>query len=318
MGIKNFMKIIQKYSPDAITYNKINQYQNKILAIDANLMIYKMIFAIRKNGYDLKNGDIIVTHLHSTLQKIKGFIKYNILPVFVFDGMAPQIKKATLQKRKEFQIYMEQKYYKAVTQDEKKKYYFMKSKITLQEILDVMELIKLFGYPIIEAPEEADSQLADLIKNKKVDYIVTDDLDILVFGGHKVLKNFTVSDMKKIQEIDLNIFKKETKLNQKQIVDLAILLGCDYCPTIQGVGTIGAYKLIQKYGTIEKILKKESVKLPYDYKKARTYFINPPINNSKKFKIEKNKPDKKGLKLFLEKFNYDHEKINLILDIVKN
>ena len=165
MGIKNFMKIIQKYSPDAITYNKITHYQNKILAIDANLMIYKMIFAIRKNGYDLKNGEVIVTHLHTTLQKINGFIKYNITPVFVFDGMAPQLKKATLQKRKEFQQYMEQKYYKAVTQDEKKKYYFMKSKITLQEILDVMELIKLFGYQVIEAPEEADSQLAYLIKN---------------------------------------------------------------------------------------------------------------------------------------------------------
>ena len=49
MGIKNFMKITQKYSPKSIIYTKITDYKNKIMAIDANLMIYKMIFGIRKN-----------------------------------------------------------------------------------------------------------------------------------------------------------------------------------------------------------------------------------------------------------------------------
>jgi len=312
MGIKNFMKIIYRYSPKSITYTKINEYQNKIIAIDMNLMIYKMIFSIRKNGYDLKNNNTIITHIHTTLQKINGFMKYNITPVFVFDGMAPQIKKSTLDKRKEFQALMQQKYYKAVTQDEKKKYYFMKSNITYQEIVDVMELIKLFGYTIIEAQEEADSQLANLIKNKKVDYIATDDMDILVFGGNKILKNFTVSDKKKIQEINLNQFKKDTKLNQKQIVDLAILLGCDYCPTMKGIGTIGAYNYIQKYGDIETIIKKEKIKLAYDYHDARTYFINPPVIDSKNIKINQMKIDKKGLINYLKKFNYNDEKIKNI------
>lgn len=313
MGIKNLMKIIQKYAPAALTYTKIDKYKNKTIAIDSSLMIYKMIFAIRMNGYDIKNDDIIVTHLHALLLKFQGFIKYNITPVFVFDGMPPKIKETTLKQRSEFQNFMKMKYYKAVTQDEKKKYYFMKSDISYQEIKDCMELIKLFNYTIIESPEEADSQLANLMQNNKVDYIVTDDMDILVFGGNKILKNFTVSDKKKIQEINLDTLKKETKLNQNQLIDLAILLGCDYCPSVSGVGTIGAYKLIQQYGNLDKIIKHESIELAYDYKKARKYFSDPPIIDSTNIKINKMKVDKEGLIKFLKKFNYKEKYIDNVM-----
>lgn len=120
MGIKNLMKIIQKYAPNSIQYTKVDKYENKIIAIDFSLMIYKLIFSIRMNGYDLKNGEIIVTHLHALLLKIKGFAKYSITPIFVLDGMPPKIKEDTLKRRSEFQKFMKMKYYKAVTQDEKK------------------------------------------------------------------------------------------------------------------------------------------------------------------------------------------------------
>jgi|688.fasta_scaffold513989_1 flap endonuclease-1 len=309
MGIKNLMKIINKYASKSIKYTNIEKYKNKIIAIDANLMIYKMIFAIRLNGYDIKNDDIIVTHIHSLLLKIQGFKKYNIIPVFVFDGIAPKIKEKTLKSRSEFQNYMKQKYYNAVTQDEKKKYYFMKSDITYQEIKDCIELISLFNYTIIESLEEADSQLAELSKSHIIDYIATDDMDILVFGGNKILKNFTVSDKKKIQEINLDTFKKETNLNQSQIIDLSILLGCDYCPSVKGVGTIGAYKLIKEYGNLNSILKTKQVSISYDYIKAQNYFKNSPIINSKNIKINKMYVDKAKLIAFLNRFKYKQEYI---------
>ena len=317
MGIKNLMQIITRYAPNSITYHKIDYYKNKILAIDANLMIYKMIFAIRFNGYDLQNDDIIVTHIHSLLNKFKVFIKYNITPVFVFDGISPKIKKHVIKQRIEFHKFMQQKYYKAVTQDEKKKYYFSKSEITYKEIKECMDLMKIFGYIVIESAEEADAQLAELIKNKKVDYVVTDDMDILVFGGDLILKNFTVSDKKKIQEINLAEFKKVIGLNQEQLVDLAILLGCDYCPSVKGIGTIGAYNLIQKYGSLDEILKHEKVSLSYDFIEARKYFMNPPIIDINKLKIDKGNVDKNALTKFLVEHKYKEDYINKLLSKIK-
>ena len=314
MGIKNLKKVMDKYALTAIKITNISEYKNKTIAIDFSLMVYKMIFAIRFNGYDIKNDDIIVTHIHSLLLKMQGFKKYNITPIFVLDGMPPKIKEDTLKQRKEFQNFMKQKYYKAVTQDEKKKYYFMKSNISQKEITDCVELIKLFNYTIIESLEEADSQLADLIKKNKVDYIVTDDMDILIFGGNKILKNFTVSDKKKIQEIDLDIFKKEASLTQSQLIDLGILLGCDYCPSIKGIGPIGAYKLIKKYGSLDKILKREPIALSYDYIKARNYFNDSPVIDSNQINVNKINIDKEGLIKFLKKFNYKEKYINNLLN----
>src|SRR5438309_11975475 len=115
MGIKNLMKIIKKYAYQSIKTTKITDYQNKILGIDSNLMIYKVIFAIRKNGYDLKNDEIIVTHIHAILQKLVAFIKYNIIPIFVFDSMYPAIKEQTMKVRKKFREFLEQKYNKSIT-----------------------------------------------------------------------------------------------------------------------------------------------------------------------------------------------------------
>lgn len=40
-----------------------------------------------------------------------------------------------------------------------------------------------------------------------------------------------------------------------KFIDLCILLGCDYCDTIKGIGPKTALKLIKEYKSIENILK---------------------------------------------------------------
>lgn len=306
------MQIIKRYCPEAILYKKITDYKNNHVAIDANLLIYKSIYAIRKNGYDLKNGDIIVTHIYSLLQKIIGLIKYNITPVFVFDGIAPKIKKETLNKRKKFSDLMKLKYTKAITQDEKKKYFFMKSDISFNEVEECKQLIELFGFSIIESPEEADAQLAYLSKNGIVDYIITDDMDILIFGGERLLKNFTISDKKKIQEINLDIILAKLNITQDELIELGILLGCDYCPSIAGIGTIGAYKLIKKYKNLDNMMAENIIKLNISHYKSIDYFKNPPIIEIKK--INQLNINYTELVKFLKKFNYTDEFIKKIIN----
>jgi flap endonuclease-1 len=311
MGIKNFMKLIYKTSPSSIIDTNITKYQNKVLGIDANLMIYKMINAIRQNGYDIKNDDIIVTHIHTLILKLVGFIKYNITPVFVFDGKAPLIKAETLKKRIILQEATEKKYNDALTEYEKLKFY-MRYNITDKELNECKQLIKLFDYTIIDAIEEADSQLVELLNCNKIDYIVTDDMDILIFGGKNILKNFSVSSKKKIQEIDLNKFKQDTGLSQKMIIDIAILMGCDYCTNAYGVGPMKSYKLIKKYNTIDNLVKKKHIDFIVGYHAASEYFLNPPVTKCiefKKWKYGKN-INKVMLTEFLKRFLFKDEYIN--------
>lgn len=67
-----------------------------------------------------------------------------------------------------------------------------------------------------------------------------------------------------------------------QFIDFCILLGCDYCESIRGVGPKRALELITQYKSIEKILenidkKKYQVPEEWNYEKARELFLNPEV-----------------------------------------
>jgi flap endonuclease-1 len=317
MGIKNLINVIERYAPDAIKIVTIKDYYNKTLGIDMNLLIYKTVLSIRKNGYDLKNDDIIVTHLHGTLQRLVAFKKHNIKAIFVFDGIPPELKADTMANRAKIWKALNEKYEKAKSLDEQKRYYYHKSDITSHEIFEVMELIKIFGFPIIESPVEADITLADLSKQDKIDAIVTDDLDILVFGGNNVLKGFSIAQKKKFQEISLEKLLSQAGLTQQQLIDIAIMIGCDYCPKARKVGPVNAYKLIKENDNIYNIVKRRLAWLPMDFKSARDFFRTKDEQVDTFTYIDIG-IDKDKLLSFLEDHKFKPKYINAVMSNIKD
>lgn len=251
MGVKKLFDVIRRKSPESITIHNIYDFKDKVLLIDGALMIYKNIMAIRKNGYDIMNGNKSITHIHSMLNKLKKFKELNITPIFVFDGVVPKLKIKTLEERERVKQVMQAKYREAKTKEDKARYYYLKSDITNQEIEESIKLIKTFNYCVLYAEEEADQLLATLSQNPEVDAVVTDDMDILVFGGKNILKDFSVDPTRKFYKIDLLRFKKDAKLNQDKLIILALLLGTDYSVNVPNVGPVKAPELIKKYKTID-------------------------------------------------------------------
>ena len=74
---------------------------------------------------------------------------------------------------------------------------------------------------------------------------------------------------------DIDKYQRRTvKVTREQFVDLCILLGCDYCDTIRGIGPVKAFDLIKEFGSIEKIIEKlDTTKFPlpepFPYAEAR-------------------------------------------------
>lgn len=91
-----------------------------------------------------------------------------------------------------------------------------------------------------------------------------------------------------------------------QFVDLCILLGCDYCDTIRGIGPVRAVELVSKYKNIETILKNiDTKKYPvpenFNYQRARELFKTPDVIDPKTIELKWKDPDEEGLVEFLVK-----------------
>lgn len=311
MGVKNLIKLIEKYSPNAIKYTNITDYTNKTIGIDANLLLYKLIYAIRVNGYDITNGNIIVTHIHALLLKLIAFRRYGINPVFVFDSIAPEIKYNTLEERKKTKKNLINKYKESKTDKGKRIYYYIKSNISSKEIKECKELISIFDYTIINAKEEADAQLVQLYNKNLIEYIASDDMDILLFGGNILLKNFSVAENKKIQEIRLDIILNDANLTLDELIQIGILMGTDYC-NIKKYSATKAYNLIKEYGHIDNI---PSVDHKCD--NAFNYFKNPPTSDIDIIVIN-NTIKTRDLKYFLETFNFKTKYIYKIFEKLRD
>ncbi len=81
---------------------------------------------------------------------------------------------------------------------------------------------------------------------------------------------------------DLVLFFVTDPNRDLQFIDLCILLGCDYCDTIRGIGPKRALQLIKQYGDIETILKhldtkKYTVPDNFPYKEVRELFKAPDV-----------------------------------------
>jgi DNA excision repair protein ERCC-5 len=76
-----------------------------------------------------------------------------------------------------------------------------------------------------------------------VDGIITDDSDVFLFGGTHVYRN-VMSD-KEGEHFALDMITDEFDLSREKFILLGMLLGCDYCDGVDGVGAKTAMRIIK-------------------------------------------------------------------------
>ena len=277
MGIKNLLKFLNSY-PDLVIEKNINEFSGKKIAIDISILLYQVVISVRNSGADLTNkkGEIS-SHVLGLFNKTCKLLGKGIIPVYVFDGKPPEIKRKVLDLRKSIRKKAEEKMASAETEEEKIKYFKRSVIITKKQLEDCRELLDSMGVPYINAPEEADSQCAWLAKNGHVDAVLTEDMDILTFGSPLIIRNLT-SFKRKPLEISLDKIKKKFNWTHNQFIDFCILLGCDYCEHIIDSNCYEIFDCFQKYKNIDDVLNEMNQSI--NYKDTVKYFNNPTIDNS--------------------------------------
>lgn len=318
MGIKHFTKLIKDYAPTCLYKKNIRYYNNKVLAIDTSLILYQYISAIRNSGKDLtdNNGDSI-SHIYAIIQKTITLLNDGIKPIYVFDGKPPDIKKYTLNSRKNNKKKAIENEMNANSKEDKIKYFKRSLIITKKQFNECKIILDIMGIPYVQADGEADCVCSELVQQKLAYGTLSEDADILTFGCNNLIKNMKKKN--EIIEYNLNNILKELKINYIEFINLCILLGCDYLPTIRGVGYKTAYKLILKHRSIKEIIKNNNkLVIPdnYNYDEIINYYKNCNQNNNK-FDIKFNDPDINKLTSILNKYNFDNIYINRIIIKIK-
>ena len=107
-------------------------------------------------------------------------------------------------------------------------------------------MLRLFGIPYITAPMEAEAQCAELLSLGLVDGIITDDSDVFLFGGARILRNM-FNQSKTVECFLLSDLERELGLDREKLVRLAYLLGSDYTEGLPGVGPVVAMELLTEF-----------------------------------------------------------------------
>ena len=322
MGIKNLFKIISDNAPSAITEKKLKDYKGKTIVLDASMIIYQFVIAIRNTGNDLENSEgKMTTHIIGVINKALMLLKHDIIPIFVFDGKPPELKSNTLKERKNRKKKCIQNLKDDNYDNDSDRIKDFKKSFTLSKthIDEVKHILDLFGIPTVDSITEADPICAKIATKSDVHGVSSEDMDILTFGSPILIRG--LSGTKKMKEINLKEVLTNLNMNQDEFIDLCILLGCDYTPTIPKIGKKRALDIIQKYRSIDNFLEKEGkkYKVPenFNYKDAQDIFRNQCVQKlSSKYKLKK--PNYNAIKeIMVDIYDFNLDKVNEYINKIK-
>lgn len=254
-----------------------------------------------------------------------------IKPLYVFDGKPPDLKSGELGKRAEKRATAEASIEQAKENGDVAaldKFNRRTVKVTKKHNEECQQLLKLMGVPFIQAPSEAEAQCAALATAGIVYAAGSEDMDTLTFGTPVLLRHLTFSEARKmpISEIHHEAMLEGLGLTQDQFIDLCILLGCDYCDSIRGIGPTRALALIRQHGNIETILEsldKEKYKVPEDwpFQAARELFHKPNVlgvEDPAVAGLKWEQPDEEGLVQFMvQQAGFNEQRIRAGIEKIK-
>uniref|UniRef100_A0A0P4W461 Flap endonuclease 1 n=1 Tax=Scylla olivacea TaxID=85551 RepID=A0A0P4W461_SCYOL len=310
MGILGLSKLIADVAPSAVKENEIKNFFGRKVAVDASMSLYQFLVAVRQEGQMLTTADGETTsHLMGFFYRTIRMVENGIKPVYVFDGKPPTMKGGELAKRKERREEAQkalEKAEEAGNAEDVEKFSRRLVKVTKTHTEEAKTLLRLMGIPYVEAPCEAEAQCAALAKAGKVYGVATEDMDALTFGTPILLRHMTFSEARKmpIKEFHLSRVLEGLELKQEEFIDMCILLGCDYCDSIKGVGPKRAIELIRSHKSLESVVKQLDPKkypVPEDwpFAEARNLFIEPEVTDPADIELKWSEPQEEKLVEFM-------------------
>lgn len=270
--------------------------RGRSFAIDAFIELHQFLALIRtREGKPLMDERGRVTsHLVGLAFRTTRLISdFKVKPVFVFDGEPPLLKRAELEKRREFRKKAEEEYASAVEAADYATAFskaVMTGRLTGEMIADSKRLLDLLGIPWVQAPSEGEAQAAHMARRGVVWAVGSRDYDSLLFGAPRLVRYITIQGEEylpskgtarklKPEFIELDGFLRHYGMTREQLIDLSILVGTDFNDGVKGVGPKTALKLVKEHGRLEDMPPEIASRLPANYGEIRRLYLAPDVTD---------------------------------------
>ena len=228
MGIKNLNRfLLDNCSKKSITKIHLSKLSGKKVVIDVSIYLYKFL-----------GENALLENMYLFISILK---KYDIIPIFIFDGKPPPEKKQLLIKRLIEKMEAEKKYLNIkedlVTEQNKEK---KEEKILEMELLKkqfirikdddirkVKDLFDAYGVSYYCANGEADQLCAYLNKTEQVWGCISDDMDMFLYGCKFVIRHISLLNHTAVL-YDTDKMLSDLKMSSQIFNEIMILSGTDY------------------------------------------------------------------------------------------
>ncbi|KAG9404802.1 Rad2 nuclease [Aphanomyces cochlioides] len=265
MGVKDLLIHLR----GIMNETHLSRYRGKRAGIDISGWLYAGAFSCASelaiaasngvNPLDVEHTEPYEMHCIARLELL---LKYDITPILVFEGRTPPTKAATTAGRSRERALHLQKGFQLLAEGEREKSHreFTRAVKVTTDMARKFRRTLVKKHPSIEciiAPYEADAELAFLSKIQYVDIVISEDADCVPYGCKTVL--FKLNSQGQAEEFrrrHIGACENFSFVGWSDLMflQLCVLAGCDYCPTIPNVGFVTAYKIVKECKTPDKIL----------------------------------------------------------------
>ncbi|XP_021367143.1 exonuclease 1-like isoform X2 [Mizuhopecten yessoensis] len=185
------------------------------------------------------------------MKYLEYMLRKNVKPIMVFDGCRLPSKKDVEKSRREKREMYRKKAAQMLREGKRAEARECLQRcidISPEMALEVMNTCRARGIDCIVAPYEADAQLAFLCKQGIAQAIITEDSDLLLFGCKQVIfkmdhfGNGVLIESNRLNEV-LGI--SEGYYTFEKFRYMCIMSGCDYLPSLPGIGLGKASKVFK-------------------------------------------------------------------------
>ena len=225
-------------------------YGGKRVAVDSYCWLHRGAYSC---SVELVEGIPTDKFVTSFMKRAHMLRRCNVEAVYVFDGGRMPGKADEEADRRRARVEAKQKaraHKRAGNEVAANEMYQRAVDVSPEMALAVIEALKKDGFSTVVAPYEADAQMAYLVRHGFVDGVVTEDSDLVPHRCASVffkMDNDGMGQEIRYADVVANRDLSFAGFTPDQFLEMCVMSGCDYLPSLPGVGIKKAHALMRRF-----------------------------------------------------------------------